>query len=108
MRYSGFLLDLEIEFDVSFAHTRWASVGSITEGTCHPVNNFTLQQSPGIRRRPAVTVRSRFHQLRKSGRAHIIGIRLGQLVHKCGDERGYRQLSLVAAELEAGTGRDSA
>jgi len=38
--------DLEIEFDVSFAHTRWASVGSITEENCHPVNNYTLQPAP--------------------------------------------------------------
>lgn len=37
--------DLDIEFEVSFAHTRWASVGSITEENCHPVNNYTLQAS---------------------------------------------------------------
>lgn len=31
---------LDMDSDVSFAHTRWASVGSITEENCHPVNNF--------------------------------------------------------------------
>jgi glutamine---fructose-6-phosphate transaminase (isomerizing) len=28
-------------FDTSLAHTRWASVGSITEDNCHPINNYT-------------------------------------------------------------------
>ncbi len=29
-------------FETAFAHTRWASVGSITDDNCHPVNNYTL------------------------------------------------------------------
>ena len=28
--------------ETAFAHTRWASVGSITEGNCHPINSYTL------------------------------------------------------------------
>lgn len=38
---------LATDFDVSFAHTRWASVGSITEENCHPVNNFVLRGHSG-------------------------------------------------------------
>ncbi len=33
---------LPVAFDAAFAHTRWASVGSITEENCHPLSNFTL------------------------------------------------------------------
>jgi glucosamine--fructose-6-phosphate aminotransferase (isomerizing) len=33
---------LPVAFETAFAHTRWASVGSITEENCHPLSNFTL------------------------------------------------------------------
>ncbi|MBM4315514.1 MAG: SIS domain-containing protein, partial [Deltaproteobacteria bacterium] len=33
---------LPAAFETAFAHTRWASVGSITEVNCHPLSNFTL------------------------------------------------------------------
>jgi len=39
------------EFDTVSAHTRWASVGAITEANCHPVDNQTVgnqAQSNGI------------------------------------------------------------
>ncbi|OPY90807.1 MAG: Glutamine--fructose-6-phosphate aminotransferase (isomerizing) [Syntrophus sp. PtaU1.Bin208] len=29
-------------FETAFAHTRWASVGSITDDNCHPINNHAL------------------------------------------------------------------
>ncbi|MCD6353447.1 MAG: SIS domain-containing protein, partial [Proteobacteria bacterium] len=32
----------EIEPEMFFAHTRWASVGAINEENCHPINNFSL------------------------------------------------------------------
>ena len=31
------------EFDTVSAHTRWASVGAITEANCHPVDNLTVE-----------------------------------------------------------------
>ena len=40
-----------VEFDTISAHTRWASVGAITEANCHPVDNQTvgnLAESNGI------------------------------------------------------------
>ena len=41
------LVNQPVEAEVAFAHTRWASVGSITEENCHPVNNFTLNGAEG-------------------------------------------------------------
>jgi glucosamine--fructose-6-phosphate aminotransferase (isomerizing) len=38
-------------FETTLAHTRWASVGSITEDNCHPINNYTRGKS--IRQGPA-------------------------------------------------------
>jgi glutamine---fructose-6-phosphate transaminase (isomerizing) len=35
------LARLPVAFETAFAHTRWASVGSITEENCHPLSNFT-------------------------------------------------------------------
>ncbi len=43
-------------FESSLAHTRWASVGSITNENCHPVSNFTL---------PATTDRREFRETEK-------------------------------------------
>ncbi|MEW6334119.1 MAG: SIS domain-containing protein [Thermodesulfobacteriota bacterium] len=33
---------LPVAAETTLAHTRWASVGSITEENCHPLSNFTL------------------------------------------------------------------
>ena len=35
------------EFDTVSAHTRWASVGAITEPNCHPVDNKTIDNPNG-------------------------------------------------------------
>ena len=40
-------LDAPVESEMYLIHTRWASVGSITEDNCHPINNFTLPAGNG-------------------------------------------------------------
>jgi glutamine---fructose-6-phosphate transaminase (isomerizing) len=37
---------LPVRFETAFAHTRWASVGSITEENCHPLSNFMPPGDP--------------------------------------------------------------
>ena len=37
--------DAEAVCETALAHTRWASVGSISEDNCHPVNNFTTNHA---------------------------------------------------------------
>jgi len=39
------LVSGKAEFDTVSAHTRWASVGAITEANCHPVDNQTAENS---------------------------------------------------------------
>jgi glucosamine--fructose-6-phosphate aminotransferase (isomerizing) len=41
------LVAFSTEYDTVSAHTRWASVGAITEANCHPVDNQTATNATG-------------------------------------------------------------
>ena len=69
---------LPVAFETAFAHTRWASVGSITEENCHPLEQFHLFRGSAVRCRSGET---------------LSRLRDGSLDHPCGPERGHRQLS---------------
>jgi glucosamine--fructose-6-phosphate aminotransferase (isomerizing) len=51
---------LPVAFETALTHTRWASVGSITEENCHPIGNFTrVSENSGETMPHGVTVGGR-------------------------------------------------
>ncbi|MFY9398284.1 MAG: SIS domain-containing protein [Desulfomonilia bacterium] len=46
-RILGLVMDHAAESQMYLAHTRWASVGPISEANCHPVNNFAVPAPAG-------------------------------------------------------------
>ncbi|HID28786.1 MAG TPA: SIS domain-containing protein, partial [Desulfobacterales bacterium] len=54
-------------YATTLAHTRWASVGEISEANCHPVDNFGVEQS-GLNGRDPVVVPE---QNREPGIIHV-------------------------------------
>ena len=47
-RILQYFCSLEANCETALTHTRWASVGSITEENCHPVNNHTIASSTPV------------------------------------------------------------
>jgi glucosamine--fructose-6-phosphate aminotransferase (isomerizing) len=47
-RILQYFCSLEANCETALTHTRWASVGSITEENCHPVNNHTTASSTPV------------------------------------------------------------
>ncbi len=72
-------------FETAFTHTRWASVGSITEENCHPIGNFTTRLRE-LRGHDAASCP------RWLGDEALSRLRDRTLEHPCGPERGHRQL----------------
>ena len=84
------IVNMPTELHSYMAHTRWASVGSITEQNCHPVNNYI--DSPGAET-PSQSVAFSGHYASCGKDGRIINVVLN------GDIDNY---ALLRAELESG------